>query len=297
VSETLSVVIATRDRPTQLLACVRSLRRSTPPDDWIVEMIIVDNGIHDPTLAGAAMSLASETFTIRFLIETRPGKAHAVNAGTASARGSIVAFLDDDVTVDERWVAELIDEFRRDPELGLLAGRVRNADPQQRGIAVSRSDEAVHLRTTYNLEGLAAGCNLAARRDVIAAVGGRDTRLGPGRGLAYEDLDFIRRVLRAGYRGRFSPRPIVFHRPAPRNRSVEYPRGRGAYYVKFILWADPTVARHAWWEFCGLCRDVWRGPSSHRTEALRTGWHLAVGASVMVGRMMRGRHAPVAPRR
>jgi GT2 family glycosyltransferase len=285
--EIISVVIATRDRPEQLLACLRSLRRSAPPPDWAIEVVAVDNGAYDPAIKASALGLAGDTFAVAFLAESRRGKAVAVNTGTAAARGSIVAFLDDDVTVDEGWTTEVVDEFRRDSALGLLAGRVMNADPSQRGIAVSLRDEAFELAATDQLEGLAAGCNLAVRRDVIAAVRGRDTRLGPGSGLAYEDIDFIRRVLRSGFRGRFSPRPVAFHRPGPRNRSVEYPRGRGAYYLKFILMGDPTVARHAWWELNNLLRTIARGSGTDRTLALRTGWHLAVGAATMCGRLLR----------
>jgi GT2 family glycosyltransferase len=285
--EIISVVIATRDRPEQLLACLRSLHRSAPPPGWAVEVIVVDNGGYDRAIKASVLRLAGDTFAVTFLGEARRGKAVAVNTGTAAARGSIVAFLDDDVTVGEDWTTAVVDEFRRDPELGLLAGRVLNADPAQRGVAVSLRDEAFELAATDRLEGLAAGCNLAVRRHVIAAVRGRDTRLGPGTGLAYEDIDFIRRVLRSGFRGRFSPRPVAFHRPGPRNRGVEYPRGRGAYYVKFILKGDPTVARHAWWELNNLWRAFARGSSPDRTIALRTGWHLAIGAATMCGRLLR----------
>jgi GT2 family glycosyltransferase len=287
MTEIISVVIATRDRPEPLLACLRSVQRSAPPADWAVEVIVVDNGAYDRAIEATALGLTSESFTVRFLAEARRGKAVAVNTGTAAARGSIVAFLDDDVTVDERWLASLLDEFRRDPTLGLLGGRVLNADPSKRGVAVSRRDEAFDLAATDRLEGLAAGCNLAVRRHVVDAVHGRDTRLGPGSGLAYEDVDFIRRVLRAGFRGRFSPQPVVFHRPGPRNRRVEYPRGRGAYYVKFILRGDRTVARHAWWELNSLWWTVVRLSGRDRADALRTVWHLVVGAALMCRRLLR----------
>jgi GT2 family glycosyltransferase len=286
VNKVLSVVIATRDRRDHLRACLESLRLSVPPPDWTVEVIVVNNGGHELGLDAVALMPPGRAFGIRVLSEPRPGKARAVNTGTAAARGSLVAFLDDDVTVDPRWAAEVIRELWRDPSLDLLAGRVRNPDPDERGVAISRNDHVVEIVPTAQLEGLAAGCNLATRRHVIQAVGGRDTRLGPGRGLAYEDIDFIRRVLRAGFRARFSPNPVVFHRPAPRDRHVEYPRGRGAYYVKFILGRDGTVLRHAWWEVSGLWRAVRRGPGPTRRAALQTGWHLAIGATVMLGRML-----------
>jgi GT2 family glycosyltransferase len=283
--DVLSVVIATRDRPERLRSCVASLERIAVPAGWGVEVIVVNNGGRD--VAEDVPSAGHDRLHVRILTEPRRGKARAVNTGVAAARGSIVAFLDDDVTVEAEWAAEIVAEFRRDPALGLLGGRVRNADGAARGVATSLHDRPVDIVATDLLEGLAAGCNLAVRADVIAAVRGRDTRLGPGRGLAYEDIDFIRRVLRAGFRGRFSPGPVVVHRPGPRNRSVEYPRGRGAYYLKFILLGDVTVARHAWWEVCGLVRHLWRPAGERRRAAIRTGWDLAVGAAIMLGRLLR----------
>jgi O-antigen biosynthesis protein len=287
MNQIISVVIATRDRPEKLMACLRSLQCSALPADWVLEVIIVDNGGYDGAVEAAARSLARESFAVQFLTEARRGKAVAVNTGTTAARGAIVAFLDDDVTVDDGWTTSVVDEFQRDPKLDLLGGRVMNADPSTRGVAISRRDETFDLAANDPLEGLAAGCNLAVRRHVISAVHGRDTRLGPGTGLAYEDIDFIRRVLRAGFHGRFSPRPVVFHHPGSRNRSVEYPRGRGAYYLKFILRGDAAVARHAWWELNGLARGVLLGSSAQRDDALRISRHLAVGAAVMCWRLLR----------
>src|SRR2546423_4530151 len=101
----LSVVIASRDRPDHLLACLASLQRSARPSDWIVEVIVVDNGAYDPTIEAAALRLGDATLTLTFVREARPGKAGAINTGTAVAQGSVVAFLDDDVTVDEGWIA------------------------------------------------------------------------------------------------------------------------------------------------------------------------------------------------
>ena len=153
VNEVISVVIATRDRPEFLLACLGSLQRSAPLLDWTVEVIVVNNGAHDLAIERAVLRLANRRLATRFLTEARPGKAIAVNTGTAAARGSIVAFLDDDVTVQETWIVEVVEEFRSDPELDLLAGCVRNADPHQRGVAISRNDRAVDIVATCELKG------------------------------------------------------------------------------------------------------------------------------------------------
>jgi GT2 family glycosyltransferase len=168
---------------------------------------------------------------------------------------------------------------------GLLAGRVVGLEGSG-NTATTRAGEETLLDPDHSLEGLVLGCNLAVRRDVIAAVRGRDTRLGPGRGLAYEDIDFVYRVLRQGIRGCFSPRPVVVHRLGERNRRVEYLRGRGAYYAKFIVRLDRTIARYAWWDLNVLWLDFRRGVVRPTGSPATRAWHMAVGAALMTARML-----------
>jgi glycosyltransferase involved in cell wall biosynthesis len=281
----ISVVIATRNRAEQLRGCLRALRRSPPPADWSVEVIVVDNGSTDATATVVESERsADDAPSLRYLVEPRRGKAFAVNTGTAAAAGTLVAFLDDDVEVEASWLRHVVEPFSRDPDLGLLAGRVVGVEGGR--VATTYPSEETPLDPEGSLEGLVLGCNLVVRREVIALVRGRDTRLGPGRGLAYEDIDFVYRVLRRGVRGRFSPLPVVRHHPGDRNRSVEYLRGRGAYYLKFIVRGDRTIGRQAWWELTGLWLDVRRGRNRPAGTPSTRAWHLAVGAVRMSGRML-----------
>lgn len=196
-----SVVIATRNRAEQLRGCLGALRLNPPPPGWSVEVLVVDNGSTDATAAVVASERAvGGRLSVRYLLELRRGKAFAVNAGTAAAGGTIVAFLDDDVTVEAGWLGEIVGHFHRDPDLGLLAGRVVGAQSEDR-TATTRASEEIVLDPDGSLEGLVLGCNLTVRREVIAAVRGRDTRLGPGRGLAYEDIDSPTASCAAGFAG------------------------------------------------------------------------------------------------
>ena len=282
----VSVVIATRNRAEQLRCCISALRRSPPPPGWNIEVIVVDNDSTDATGVVVASERAiGDQLHLRYVVEPRQGKAFAVNTGTAAAGGSIVAFLDDDVEAEPTWLGEIVESFHREPGIGLLAGRVIAVDGGGT-TATTRASEETVLDPDRSLEGLVLGCNLAVRSDVIAAVRGRDTRLGPGRGLAYEDIDFVYRVLRRGVLGRFSPRPVVVHRLGERNRRVEYLRGRGAYYVKFMVRGDRTIARQAWRELNSLWRDFRRGVVRPSGSAATRAWHLAVGATLMTVRML-----------
>jgi GT2 family glycosyltransferase len=223
-----------------------------------------------------------------YLYEPRRGKAFAVNRGAAAAKEKVCAFTDNDVIVTRQWLANILHEFDQDPGLGMLAGCVLPAEENRLNVAVTRSLERTTLNDLLSLEGMILGCNLAVRPAVLARVRGRDTRLGPGRGLSCEDIDFAYRVLRSGYRGVFSPDPVVYHDPGDRNRNREYLRGWGAFYLKFLLVGDRKVARQVYWRLCGICRELFRGGIYSR-ETLNTLWHLLAGASIMFLRIVQSR--------
>ncbi len=247
---------------------------------------MVDNGSTDDTAAVMAPFCREGVNPgFHYIREPRVGKSFAINTGIGSARGSIVAFTDDDVTVERRWISEIIEEFQREPYLGLLAGRVESADSKGPSVAVTRARVAVPLSAAEPLEGLVLGCNLAVRREVLVRVPGLDTRLGPGRGLACNDIDFAYRVLCAGFRGIFSPRPVVYHDPGLRDRAREYRRGWGAFYVKFLLRGDRRVARQAWWRVCRIVRDLQQNGRGEFGALAEEVWHLLAGAGVMLTRM------------
>jgi GT2 family glycosyltransferase len=92
------------------------------------------------------------------------------------------------------------------------------------------------------------GCNVAARRTVFSSIGHFDVGLGPGTGAVAEDLDFVYRAFRSGFKVVALPSMVVYH--AHGRRSDEetarayrgYLVGRGAFYLKYILQRDYAVA-------------------------------------------------------
>jgi GT2 family glycosyltransferase len=79
--------------------------------------------------------------------------------------------------------------------------------------------------------------NLVVRRNVIAAVGGFDERLGPGRWLsAGEDVELLDRLVEAGWIGRYEPGALVeceqWRSDAQRLRLAwSYGKGMGARFA------------------------------------------------------------------
>lgn len=255
------------------------------PPGWKAEILVVDNGCsNDAQELVTSLSRPGTSIQFSYLRELRRGKGFAVNHGVASAKGEILAFTDDDVIVHKDWLMEIIDEFTKDPSLGLLAGRVEPANCTGPRVAVTRAVQRTPLNGLPSLEGFVLGCNIAIRPLVLEKVKGRDTRLGPGRGLSCEDIDFAHRVLRSGYRCVFFPGPVVYHDPGERNRACEYLRGWGAFYVKFLILGDLKVIRQAWWKMRSICKGFWGGQCDFYTT-LNQFRHLLAGASIMLVRM------------
>ena len=115
----VSVVVCTRNRQDDLLTCVEALERLDYPD---LEIVVVDNA---PSDDATEVALAGRDFPrVRYAVEPRPGLSHARNLGVAEARGEIVAFTDDDVTVNARWVEALVRGFARTPRVVCVTGLV-----------------------------------------------------------------------------------------------------------------------------------------------------------------------------
>src|SRR5262249_42532012 len=87
------------------------------------EFIIVDNGSSDRTPEVLDAFAAAEP-RMRILREPRPGISYARNTGIVHARGSIIAFTDDDIRVHADWVDAIVRTFAMYPRAAVVGGRV-----------------------------------------------------------------------------------------------------------------------------------------------------------------------------
>lgn len=112
----ISVVVPTFDRPDGLKRAVRSLFEQTHAEAGF-ELIVVDN-TPDATASGAIAELQSECpgkITMIALYEPAPGVANARNAAMAAVKTDLVAFLDDDQSAPNTWLASLVQNHHNFP--------------------------------------------------------------------------------------------------------------------------------------------------------------------------------------
>ncbi|MDQ6614887.1 MAG: glycosyltransferase [Actinomycetota bacterium] len=260
-----SVIVATRNRPETLLACLSSLSALEHPP---FEIIVVDNApSSDATreVVEAFRRADRPAPVARYLRTERPGLAAAHNTGLGVARGDIVAFTDDDVLVDPYWLAELGAGFDIAPDVGCVTGLILPAEldtvaqvrAEQRwgfgkGFVRRVYDLGPHRPSDqlfpYTAGSFGSGANMAFRREVLENVGGFDPVMGtgtPARG--GDDLLAFFTIITQGWKLVYEPAAIVHHRnhrtvAALRRQAFGYGAGLTAFLAR-VLAREPGRLR------------------------------------------------------
>ncbi len=118
-SATVSVVVCSLGRDARLGGAVASvLRQRHAP----LELLVVDN---DPA-SGRVRALLEGVLDprLRVVEEPRRGLSAARNAGIGAARGTVVAFTDDDAEADPGWLERLLAPFDLDEDVVCTTGLV-----------------------------------------------------------------------------------------------------------------------------------------------------------------------------
>jgi GT2 family glycosyltransferase len=260
----VSVVVCTRDRPDDLGRCIAALGRCDPAPG---EIVVVDNS----PAAGQLDAILARHPSIRLVHEPRPGLSRARNAGVAAARGSIIAFTDDDVEVPANWIVTLARPFA-DPAVGAVTGPVLPASLETEAEAAFEFDLGGLASSLVPRDfgpdfvrngrliapevwKIGAGANMSLRAAAIRDAGPFDERLGAGAAGCSEDSEFLYRMLMAGWTCRYRPECHVHHNhrasdAALRAQARAYMRGHtAALLVQFGDTGHPGNLRRA---FLGL---------------------------------------------
>jgi len=225
----ISVVVCTYNRSESLRKTLGSLAQLWAPAGTSWELIVVDNNSTDDTAEVVKTIAATSNLSVRYVFEINQGVSHARNAGISAARGDIIAFTDDDVTVDPRWLCELQKIFDQFACTG-VGGRIVPVGMCQKpswlvldgphslksGTVVSfdHGEKPCELRTSF-------GANMAFRRVAFEEHGFFRTDLGRGSALMLgEDTEFCTRLLSAGEKLVYAPSAVVYH-VTPRERMAK----------------------------------------------------------------------------
>lgn len=230
----VSVVIPTRDRPSQLATCLASVLAALSDRD---ELVVVDSA----SLDAAAVASVAAAANARLVRCDLPGVGRARNAGWRAASHDIVLFTDDDVEVSADWRDSLAAAVAAHPEAGFVTGRVlpKAGQTPSRDVAIKRDDE-VEVYDASSVGNLGHSANLGMRRAVLDELGGFDEALGVGsRFKSAPETDVFDRCFAAGFGGRYEPTALAWHDQwrGPRRLMVleaRYGFGNGARISKLM---------------------------------------------------------------
>ncbi len=199
LTPTVSVVIATRDRPADLARCLSGLYHVDRR--LLVEVVIADDGSRRPVAAG----LAATPLPVRVLRVERSIGADAIrNLAARDAEGDHLAFLDDDAVCRSDWLTVIADQLSSDVA---VTGRVLRFDEGLVSRArQTRYDDRYRGLLPADRVRYFAGGNGAVRADAFHASGGFDPRAAGG------DNTLAHRLTASGGSVRFRPDMVVAHR-------------------------------------------------------------------------------------
>ena len=276
----LTIAVCTKDRPEDLRVCLDQLKkvRSAEADGGAgIELLVVDNAPSDSQTRELVESLGD----VRYATDPRPGLDFARNAAIAEARGELLAFVDDDVRVDSRWLRGLRRALTEHPEAGAVTGLVLPAELRteaqilfekrggfQKTFATVRYGEELPGHPFYPCIGgkFGTGCNMAFRRSLLQDLGGFDEALDAGAALpGGGDTDMFYRVVRSGHPLIYEPEFQVFHRHRTEIAQLrrQYCRSWGQGLMAFVsktyrydIEQRPNLRRLAGWWFRNAFQEI-----------------------------------------
>ncbi|MBV8931921.1 MAG: glycosyltransferase family 2 protein, partial [Kutzneria sp.] len=228
----VSVVVVNYRGIEDTLTCLRALRSEvTYPADRL-ELICVDNASGD----GGADRLAAEPGVRLVRAPDNVGFAGGCNLGARHATGEVLAFLNNDARPHSDWVGAAVAVLRTDPTVGAVASKVLDwegklIDFVDGGLTwfgmgykrfAGQPDDGAHEMARDVLFG--TGSALFVRAEVFRALDGFDERLF----MFYEDVDLGWRLNLRGWRVRYEPSSISYHRHHASMSTVDISR---EYYL------------------------------------------------------------------
>lgn len=281
-SLTCSVIVCTRNRPSDLDRCLAALHKLEYSPS---EILVVDNAPVDGRGREVALRWGA-----RHTVSPVAGLSRARNHGAQLAAGDVVAYLDDDSIATPSWLGELISEFG-DPRVMAVTGQTlplsveTEAERIMAAISAQGTDRdrrwAVDRSTPdwfamANFGGIGDGGNMAFRRALFDGWPGFLEFLGRGAPVhgGEEHFAFFS-LIHAGHKVVYTPHAVTLH-PMPRTLPVLCSRQLDALststaYMSFLL-VEASSYRSSVLNY--MFRYLRRAPRPWRSRRAKLGLHV-----------------------
>lgn len=243
----VSIIIPTRDGLDLLRQCIESVLAKTTYPNY--EIIVVDNGSVKPETLDYFSHLTTQP-NVRVLHDDSPFNFSALNnRAAAQAGGDYLCLLNNDIEViTPDWLDEMV-SIAAQPGSGAVGARLwyPNDTLQHGGVLLGLGGVAGHMHanlrrwqlgyfgravTTQNLSAVTAAC-LVIRKSIYDQVGGLNEELA----VAFNDVDFCIRVLKAGYRNVWTPHAELYHHESA-SRGSDMDPDKYERFVGEVRWME-----------------------------------------------------------
>ncbi len=221
--------------------CVDSLVAAAREDD---EIIVVDNASTDGSCE--ALSLRTD---IRLLRLSENTYIFGLNRGLEVARGRYVAFLNNDIIVEQDFTDRCIEGFADGDDVFAVCPRIldgqgvdqgsRTAGSWRRGLIFYRSLPHSAVPTDCFF---AVGGQSFFRKDMLDEIGSIDPLLWP---MYHEDIELSYRAWKRGWRIRYAPEAIAHHKGMHSSKRAFTDNELRSFVRQneyLIVWKDVTAA-------------------------------------------------------
>lgn len=268
ITPMISVLIAAKDRPSQLIACLQAIAANQYTQ---YEVLVLDQS---HTVDIRVKNYVKQHRRFQLFRLPAKGKGYALTQGLTKVKGKIIAFTDDDCLVNSNWLAIISQSFvanRCDAIFGqVLPYQSAKHKDEICPCTVQFKKKSFVQRPRYHV-GIGYGNNMAFKKQTLVEIGSPKSWLGPGSiGANAEDAELILRTLLAGKTILRDPKLIVFHDrwllpEEMRRQNIVYTQGEAACYGYFAFqghtFARKVLLRGILSHFRTLKKNLW--PRAH----------------------------------
>ncbi|QWF79264.1 glycosyltransferase [Amycolatopsis sp. CA-230715] len=236
----VSVIVVNYRGAADTVTCLRALAEEL--DYPRLELICVDNASGGDDVARIRAAVPSAK-----IVESpvNSGFAGGCNLGAREAQGTVLAFLNNDARPEKNWVRAAVDELRAQPTVAAVASKVLDWEgtgtdfvdggltwfgmgyKRHAGTPLAEVPAGEHEIAKDVLFG--TGSAMFVRSSVFAELGGFDERFF----MFYEDVDLGWRLNLRGWRVRYVPESVAFHRHHATMSEVDAPEtGRETFLLE-----------------------------------------------------------------
>ena len=252
VEPLVSVVLVNYKGAEDTITCLRSFEQVDWPAEAL-ELIVVDNDSGGDDVARIRQAVPSAV-----VVEAgeNSGFAGGCNTGVRHARGSIVGFINNDARPAPQWIRAAVDVLQHDRSIASVASKVLDWEGTRIdyvdgsltwfGMGYKREVERPDTGEWDTPRDVLFGTGAAmfVRKDAYEDVGGFDERFF----MFYEDVDLGWRFNLLGWRVRYEPGSVAFHKHhASMNKFGSYRETflleRNALYSMIKNYGDDALAR------------------------------------------------------